>query len=288
MKTYMSMPSGYCDGVTRAIMLANSFKRTHKDKEVYVLGTLVHNEIVTMELEKIGIHSLNNKLSNEEKIKSLPNNCCLIFSAHGHDKKLEKMCLDKNIEFLDATCPIVEMANNNVRNALKNHHQVIYIGKKEHPETIAILSNGKEIYLYEDIKDKLKVVIKDDTPYVINQTTLSIYEIDDIFKKIKETFPNAIFQNEICNATRLRQEAIKKIPDDVDCVFIVGGKDSSNSKRLYEIAKSYFTTLKIFYILNEDQVDKKALVNCRSAAIISGASTPINETLKIKVKLMDI
>ncbi|MCQ2794641.1 MAG: 4-hydroxy-3-methylbut-2-enyl diphosphate reductase [Bacilli bacterium] len=290
MKTYLANPSGYCQGVSRAIALALSFKKKYPDKECYVLGALVHNETVTDELKKYGIISLLDKTSNEDKIKKLPKGCAVIFTAHGHDKKLEELLKLKNIVYLDATCPIVELSATNIRKAIKDGRQVIYVGTPNHPETIGMLSIDKEVHLFQDIMDGMKSVIKDKTPFVSSQTTLSIFELENIFNKIKETFPNAIFQKEICQETKTRQMAVKKLPNDVDAVFIVGGKDSSNTKKLYELAKKHFSTLKIFYILNEYDIDpiKDKLKGCLRCAIISGASTPLNETMKIKVKLDEI
>ena len=288
MKTYLSNPSGYCQGVKRAIALALSFRKANPNKECYVLGDLVHNEIVRFELDKLGIKSLNDNRSNEDKIKALSNGCCLIFSAHGHDEKLEDIAKEKKINILDATCPIVDLARKNIKNAIKNNHEVIYVGTPNHPETIAMLSIDKNVHLFQDIMDNMKDVIKDKTPFVYNQTTLSIYELDNIFHKIKDAFPNATFQDEICHESKLRQDAVGKLPNDVDCVFVVGGKESSNTRKLYDIAKKHFSTLKIFRILNEEDINKDELKGCLSAAIISGASTPINETMKIKVKLDEI
>lgn len=281
MKTYLAKPSGYCQGVQRAIALALTFKKANPNKDVYVLGTLVHNDNVTNELSKLGIISLDKNISNEDKIKSLPNGCALIFSAHGHDKKLEDLLKEKNITFLDATCPIVEMSANNIRKAIKEGHEVIYIGTAGHPETMGMLSISDKVHLYKDDMD----LLKDPAPFVSTQTTLAVSEVQDIFNRIKEKYPNAKFQEEICHETKLRQEAVKNLPSDVDCVFIVGGKNSSNTKKLYELAKKHFSTMKIFYILDEHEIDVDKIKGCLSAAIISGASTPINETMKVKVKL---
>lgn len=288
MKTYLSEPSGYCQGVQRAIALALTFKKAHPNQNCYVLGTLVHNENVTNELKKYGILSLEGNESNEEKIKSLPKGSALIFSAHGHDKKLEELAKGRNLDYLDATCPIVEMSAKNIKKAIDEHHEVIYVGTLNHPETIGMLSIDKNVHLYHDIKNNIDDVIKDKEPFVSSQTTLSIYELDDIFNQIKEKFPHAHFQKEICQATRVRQEAIKKLPNDVDAVFIVGGKNSSNTKKLYEVAKKHFSTLKIYHILDEHDINENELHGCHSCAIISGASTPLNETMKIKVKLDNI
>lgn len=287
MKTYLANPSGYCQGVQRAIALALSFKKKHPDKPCYALGALVHNETVVEELNKYGIISLMEKVSNEEKIKKLPKGCVLIFSAHGHDKKLDELLKRKDITYLDATCPIVELSAANIKKAINDGHQVIYVGTPNHPETIAMLSIDKEVYLYQEIMGDMKSIIKDKAPFVSSQTTLSVYELEEIFKEIKEVFPDAIFQKEICRETKLRQDAIKKLPNDVDAVFVVGGKDSSNTKKLYELSKKHFSTLKIFYILNEHDIDplKDKLKGCLKCAIISGASTPLNETMKIKIKL---
>ncbi|MCQ2792350.1 MAG: 4-hydroxy-3-methylbut-2-enyl diphosphate reductase [Bacilli bacterium] len=287
MKTYLSNPSGYCQGVSRAIALSLSFKKKYPKKDCYVLGALVHNETVTNDLKKYGIICLEDKISSEEKIKKIPQESIVIFSAHGHDKKLETLLTNKKIVFLDATCPIVDLSAQNIKKAIASGREVIYVGTPNHPETIAMLSIDKKVHLFQDIMDDMKKHITDKTPFVSSQTTLSIYELENIFNKIKEIFPNAIFQKEICYETKARQEAIKKLPNDVDVVFIVGGKNSSNTKKLYEVAKKHFSTLKIYHILNEYDIDLllDKIKGCQKCAIISGASTPLNETMKIKVKL---
>lgn len=285
MKTYVANPSGYCQGVQRAVALAMTFHHEHPNLKIYILGSLVHNEKVLMELEKMGMHSLLGEESDEEKINKLPNGVGLIFPAHGHDKKLEDICKKKRIVMLDVTCPIVSASRDRIMRALSYGREVIYVGTPHHPETNAMLSLSNRVHLYMDIKDDLTKKIEDHAPFVSNQTTLTVFELVEIFNYIKSVFPNATMQNEVCSATRLRQQAVLQLPSDVDCVFIVGGHKSSNTLRLYEVAKRHFSTLKIYRILDENDIDPKALKGCLSAAIISGASTPLQETMKVKVKL---
>ena len=255
MKTFVSNPSGYCHGVENAIKKAFLFKKENKDLDVYVLGNIVHNEEVTLELKNNGIYSLDNKfMSNEEKILSIKDGSGLIFSAHGHDEKLELIAKKKNLKILDATCPIVNLAHNHIKKALSEGFEVIYIGKKNHPEAAAALSLDKEkIHLYEINKDFNLDKFINKKIFVTNQTTFSILEIENVFNKIKKVLPNAKFEDEICNATKLRQKAIFNLPDDVDIVFVIGGKESSNTNKLYDIAKSYFKTNKIYKKIRKEK-----------------------------------
>lgn len=283
MKTFVSNPSGYCKGVERAIDLALSFKEKHLDKNVYVLGNIVHNEEVSLMLKEKGIISLTDKnKDNISKIKELEDGCALIFSAHGHDKKLEDIAKNKNITILDATCPIVNIAHKHINEAIEKGYHVIYIGKNNHPEASAALAISPNIHLYELNKDFDFNILKDKKVFVTNQTTFSMFEIKHIFNKIKENINDAIFEDEICNATKLRQKAIFNLPKDVDCVFVIGGKESSNTKRLYEIANEHFITNKIYQIVNINEIDLDKIKGCSSAAIISGASTPLMTTNKVK------
>lgn len=259
-------PSGYCAGVTRAIDIALKAKEEQKGRNVYVLGMLVHNNDVINYLLSKGIKSV-------ESLDKVENGSAIILSAHGHSEEIYNSCLKKNLVIYDATCPKVNLNIEIIKNANLTNRDIIYIGHKNHRETLAALSYSKNMYFY-DVKEGFSTKPnKSSSPLVINQTTLNIKEIADIHNLIISEFPKAEVQNEICNATRLRQEAIIN-SKDFDAYIVVGDIKSSNTNRLFEIAKAYHPNVYSIMVSSFAEIDQKALINKKHIGIIGGASTP--------------
>lgn len=266
-------PQGYCSGVKKAIDLALEVKTNNIDKDVYILGMLVHNEQVIDFLNKKNIKTI----FSEDKvaaIKALNEGDVLIFTAHGHELFLDDLAKEKGLIIYDAICPKVRQNLTFINDEIIAGHEVIYIGKKGHPEAKSALSISKNVFLYNkgDVFDYSK--IKDNSPLVINQTTLNILELKEIHQDIKANIPQARFKDEICFATRQRQEAIKELPEDVDALLIVGDKRSSNTLKLYEIAKKYHPNIYVKHVQNLEELELDELKNKNHVAIGSGASTP--------------
>ena len=174
------------------------------------------------------------------------------------------------MKYFDSTCPIVKV---NLNRISKANGDVIFVGKEGHPETLASLSKGKNVYLY-DINSKFDYSqIKSEQVYVMNQTTLSIFELKRIFKDIKEHFQNAIFTDEICNESRIRQENIASISDDYDLVIVIGDKNSSNTTKLFDIANKN-KNRKNYLVSNLDEVKTIDLSQHKKVALFSGTSCP--------------
>lgn len=271
-------PIGHCFGVLNAIKIAKEVKEKYIDKSIYVFGLLVHNEIVTKELEELGIKTIEfNKDNAIEKLKKFTSNDAVIFSAHGHPYAYEKILKDNNVMFFDATCSKVK----DCFDIIKASKEVIYIGKDNHPETLAALTMNNNAHLY-DIKSKFDYQkVNTVNPLVINQTTLSFLELKDIHEEIKNQLPRASINDEICNATLLRQKAISSLDDNVDLIVVVGSKKSSNTMKLYEIAKEKHINKKVLLVNNVDEL-KECKLEFANAVIASGTSTPMTEIEKVK------
>ena len=268
-------PIGHCFGVLKAIEIAKKTKEQYLDKNVYVFGLLVHNEEVVKELDKLGIKTIE---MNEETATRLLNkftsNDVVIFTAHGHPQAYEDILKKNNVTYIDATCFKVK----DCFNVIKEADEVIYIGKNHHPETVAALTMNKNTHLY-DISSGLNFnELKTDHPLVINQTTLSFLELGNIHQEIKNKLPHAIFYDEICDATLLRQRAIMKIGDDIDTIVIVGSKRSSNTMKLYDIAKSSHPNKQTILVNNVDELKQYQLG--KNIVVASGTSTSI-KTIEI-------
>ena len=228
---------------------------------------LVHNNFVVKQLESKGIHTA-------KSINDVPNGQVIIFSAHGHKVECDAIAKDKNLIVYDSVCPKVLSNTNLIKENLKQGHQIIYIGQAGHPEAEACLSLDKQVILYTNNLLENNQQIFDESPLVINQTTLNILEISDIHKAILKAYPHARLANEICASTRMRQEAIQNIEKDVDLILVVGDINSSNTRRLLEIAKQSHPSIPSMMISSAKELDTTILQNKNHIVISSGASTP--------------
>ena len=264
-------PISFCFGVKRAIELVNKIREEYPYNNIYLFGELIHNKSVMDDLALKGIKVIEfSKNSAEVKLNSFKAGDIVIFSAHGHDKNYEEILIKNGVKYFDSTCPIVKV---NLNRIFKANGDVIFVGKEGHPETLASLSKGKNVYLY-DINSKFDYSqIKSEQVYVMNQTTLSIFELKRIFKDIKEHFPNAIFTDEICNESRIRQENIASISEDYDLVIIIGDKNSSNTTKLFDIANKN-KNRKNYLVSNLDEVKTIDLSLHKKVALFSGTSCP--------------
>ena len=191
---------------------------------------------------------------------------------------IDDILKNNNVTYVDATCSKVK----DCFKVIKEANEVIYIGKNHHPETVAALTMNNNAHLY-DISgapfDYTKV--KSNNPLVINQTTLSFLELETIHQEIKAKLPKAIFHDEICNATLLRQQAIKELKDDIDTIVIVGSKKSSNTMKLYDLAKSIHPNKQTILVNNVDELKEQPL-KFNKVVIASGTSTSIEAIKQIK------
>ena len=271
-------PIGHCFGVINAINLAKEAREKHKDKNIYVFGLLVHNEEVVKELESINVKTIEvNKDNALDKLNEFSQDDVVIFTAHGHPLVYEEILTKNGVTFYDATCIKVKECFDVIRSA----KEVIYIGKKNHPETNAALTMNDKAYLYDISSGFDYSLLKSDDPLVINQTTLSFLELEKIHQEIKNKLPRAIFYDEICNATLLRQIAIKELKDDVDTIVIVGSKKSSNTMKLYEIAIKEHPNKQVLLINNVDEL-KQINLSFKNAVVASGTSTSIAVINEVK------
>lgn len=266
MKVEILEPKGYCAGVSHAIKVAIEAKKEHPECGVYVFGMLVHNEYVIQKLEKEGIHTIYS-------FDDIPENNVIIFTAHGHNEKLDEIAKNKNLIIYDAICPIVKKNISLIKKELDDNHQIIYIGLPPHPETIAATSLDDNVLLFPFDGEFDYSKVKDLSPLVVNQTTLNILELGSIHKQILSRLPQARIADEICFSTRKRQEAIKNLENkEVDLIIVIGDKKSSNSTRLLEIAQMSHPSIPSIMISNEKEIDNDLLRNKKHIVLASGAS----------------
>ena len=268
MKVELIKPYGFCVGVKYVIDQLNDIVKKHSNKSVFCVGQLVHNKIVVDGLKDLGVIILNeDKKTAVEKI----NEGVVVFSAHGTDEKIINQAKEKGLIVYDLACPFVKKSFNVIKEKLCEGYEVIYIGIKNHDETKAALSISDNIHFVTNIDDVNRLNINSDKVCVINQTTLSIIDIKDIYNSIIHKYPNAMIIDEICNSTRSRQQIILDYKIESNALIIVGDTNSNNTRSLYNIAtsKGYDTILASDF----ESIDKSWLSDKNSVAIMSGAST---------------
>lgn len=273
-------PRGFCKGVYNAV---NIVKKSLEDqtlpRPIYVLGFIVHNKSVVEELKELGAITLDDPLTSRlDLIKDITQGT-IILSAHGTDEAVKERILNNGLTLIDATCNDVYKTHDSIKEYLEKGYNIIYIGKMNHPETNASLSISPKVTLVETIEDLNNITISEPI-FVTNQTTFSINDITPIHNKIKELYQEVIITEEICNATRFRQNAIIEGNKDVDFCYIVGDPRSNNSKNLVKISiETTNTPTKLIESVKD--IDLKDLLGVKTISVSSGASTPNRLTQEV-------
>ena len=287
-------PRGFCAGVDRAVDIVE--KSLNKfGAPVYVRHEIVHNKHVVQTLKNKGVIFVDELDQVDDKSRPV------IFSAHGVAKKVYKDAEIKNLQFIDATCPLVSKVHREAELLNKQGYKIILIGHKNHPEVIGTmgqLPNG-EVTLIETVEDIDNIQVDDEKISYITQTTLSVDDTKDIIEALKVKFPKIKepIKSDICYATTNRQAAVKNIANKCDLFLIVGSQQSSNSQRLVEVAKKNGS--KESFLVHQDfELPIELIKNAKCIGVSSGASAPdvlvdrllnqIKEIRKIKVEEVEI
>lgn len=285
MEILVGKNAGFCYGVKRAVDGAN--EELKKEKEpIYCLGEIVHNKNVVENLQKQGMNFIDQ--ISESKGTTL-------IRAHGVEKNIYQKAKELNIQLKDYTCPKVIKIHEIAEKYAKQGYYIFLTGSKTHPENIGTISFcGNNIFVIEDenmideaVCEFNKTSIK--KLLIISQTTFSLEKFEYITNKIKQNLPNNIelvIKNTICAATKIRQQEVEELAKQVDMMIIVGGKNSSNTKKLYDIAKKYCK--KSICIENENEIDTHKIYPNDSIGIMAGASTPqesINKVIEMLKKI---
>jgi 4-hydroxy-3-methylbut-2-enyl diphosphate reductase len=263
---------GFCSGVKRAVNIA---KKAAKEGKVYTIGELIHNPVVVNQLRELNIIPV-------EDIAHIPTGSTVLIRSHGITVSQEKEIIKRGFKVIDATCPKVKRAHRICENLSDEFNSVYIIGAANHPEVRGILSrakgNGKVI---SDITEVSKLKNKKEMG-VLAQTT---FRKDKFFKIISELVKKTDvikIYNTICEETLIRQRELKKIAARVDLLLVVGGKNSSNTKKLFERARE---VTKAYHVEDSDGIDIAYLDNAKKIGIMTGASTPIETVIDIENKI---
>jgi 4-hydroxy-3-methylbut-2-enyl diphosphate reductase len=270
LQIYLAAPRGFCAGVDRAIKIVEL--ALHKwGAPVYVRHEIVHNKFVVDDLRKKGAIFV-------ETLDECPDDRPVIFSAHGVPKSVPNAAEARNMVFVDATCPLVSKVHIEAQRHSDNGLQMIMIGHAGHPETVGTMGQlpEGEVLLVETPQDVDTIEVRDPERLAfVTQTTLSIDDTAEIVAALKQRFPGIVgpHKEDICYATTNRQEAVKAMAADCDALLVVGAPNSSNSKRLVEVAARAGCTYAQL-IQRAAEIDWRSLDGIRTLGITAGASAP--------------
>ncbi|WP_145946912.1 4-hydroxy-3-methylbut-2-enyl diphosphate reductase [Paenibacillus sp. Y412MC10] len=273
-------PRGYCYGVVDAMVLARqAAQNLDLPRPIYILGMIVHNSHVTNSFEDEGIITLDGP--NRMEILNQVDSGTVIFTAHGVSPEVRKLARDKGLTTVDATCPDVTKTHDLIREKVAEGYEVIYIGKKGHPEPEGAIGIAPDhVHLIEKEDEIANLRISASRIIITNQTTMSQWDIKAIMKKLLELYPSAEVHNEICLATQVRQEAVAEQAGQADLVIVVGDPRSNNSNRLAQVSEE-IANVKAYRIADITELKREWLEGISKVAVTSGASTPTPITKEV-------
>jgi 4-hydroxy-3-methylbut-2-enyl diphosphate reductase len=274
-------PRGYCYGVVDAMSLAvKTAKNLNVPRPIYILGMIVHNKHITDYFhQEEGIITLD----GESRLDILDqiDKGTVIFTAHGVSPEVRKRAREKGLMVVDATCPDVTKTHDLIREKVAEDYQIIYIGKKEHPEPEGAIGVAPDhVHLIENLDDINRLHLPTDKIVITNQTTMSQWDIKHIINALIERFPTAEIHNEICLATQVRQEAVAEQAKDVELVIVVGDPKSNNSNRLAQVSEE-IAGVKAYRVADVTEIERDWLMNIQKVGVTSGASTPTPITREV-------
>lgn len=265
-------PQGFCKGVIRAIAIINkALENPNLKKPIYMLGGLVHNKHIINAYQNKGIIIINELGDIHEGT--------IIITAHGISKHVLEEIKKRNLDVINATCFDVLKTHHLITKKINEGYDIIYYGKYNHPETKGILGIDPNIHLIENISDIAKLNINNPKLAFTTQTTMGYLDVLEIIQKLKNKFPHLETYEDVCNATKLRQEALLNT-NDVDLYIIVGDPTSNNTNKLKEICEKKYR--KCVMIENVNDLKNIDFKNVNRVAITAGASTPpaiVNEII---------
>ena len=270
MKIFLAKDAGYCFGVRDAVNLAYDTAKNHGD--VYMLGTIVHNERVIDDLSKAGAKVV-------DSIDDVPKDKPLLFRAHGTSPELWDKAKKNNLKLIDGTCPLVTEIHHEIKRLNEEGRKIIIIGDHGHDEVVAIAAQVERSIVIANVEEAKKLR-KMKRAGVVSQSTQMIENVQDIMSVLMEKVFDLRFVNTICFPTRRNHEQIKELSLHCDVMIVIGSYTSANSKRLTQLALE--RNKRTYQVTASDELDESWFDNCETVGISAGASTPdetINEVV---------
>jgi 4-hydroxy-3-methylbut-2-enyl diphosphate reductase len=268
MRILLASPRGFCAGVDRAIEIVE-LALQQQDRPVYVRHEIVHNRHVVDGLRDKGATFIENP-------EDAPEGAVLIYSAHGVSPAIRERADAKQLETIDATCPLVTKVHNEVRRMVSLGFEIVMIGHEGHVEVEGTMGQAPaSMYLVETVEDVESLEVRNPKRMgCVTQTTLSVDDTHDVMRALSERFPQISLpkRDDICYATQNRQDAVKQLAEQADLVLVVGAPASSNSNRLVEVASRLGVAA--YLIQTAEDVDPSWLEDVHCVGVTAGASTP--------------
>ena len=268
MEITVAKTAGFCFGVKRAVEKVYDQIATGK-KPIYTYGPIIHNEEVVRDLEEKGVQVIASK----EELETLKEGVVVIRS-HGVGREIYELLERQGLDLVDATCPFVKKIHKIVREQCEAGRRVIIVGNEHHPEVEGIKGWGNEYTLaVESLEEFENLALRPDEKLcIVAQTTFNYNKFQDLVEKISKTYYDILVLNTICNATQERQVEARQIASQVDVMIVIGGKNSSNTQKLYEICRR--ECKHTYYIQTLEDFKPEITGTVRSVGITAGASTP--------------
>ncbi|MCR5467343.1 MAG: 4-hydroxy-3-methylbut-2-enyl diphosphate reductase [Lachnospiraceae bacterium] len=271
MEVILAENAGFCFGVKRAVETV--YNEIEKNKSnVYTYGPIIHNEQVVKDLEEKGVKAIDdiNVLKKCEK-------GTVVIRSHGVGEDVYKELEDNGFEIVDATCPFVKKIHKAVKEYSSKGYQIIITGNPDHPEVQGIIGWGDKdkITVIQNAEDAHSLSFPKGTDVcIVSQTTFNHNKFQDLVEIVDKKGYNKFVLNTICNATEVRQKEAAKVSSKVDAMIVIGGKNSSNTQKLFEICKNECENT--YYIQTLDDLSIRDTGNISNVGITAGASTPNN------------
>ena len=269
MEVTVAKSAGFCFGVKRAVDMV--YEEAKKNTKVYTLGPIIHNEQVVQDLESKGVQVLHSIDELKEEKDAV-----VIIRSHGITKQMQDALEKKDISIVDATCPFVKKIHNIVHEKWNEGYEIIVVGSAKHPEVQGICGWCDNCCsVIETLEEAQKYTQKEPKKIcIVAQTTFNYKKFDKMVEIIAKKRYDIVVVNTICNATNERQVEARKIAAESDAMIVIGGRNSSNTQKLYEICKE--ECKHTYYIQQLEDLDLEKLQTCRNVGITAGASTPNN------------
>ena len=275
MKVYLGTPRGFCAGVVRAIeIVENAIEKF--GAPIYIKHEIVHNKYVVQALGRKGAITV-------EDVDEIPNGSSVIFSAHGSPPSDFDIAKQRDLRVIDATCPLVTKVHNEAKKYKSEGRRVVYVGHAGHQETKGTMGQMPMHLLDDENSSEIPDWDKSSPIAVLTQTTLSKDDTDKSVKIIKNKFDDVVIRNDICYATTNRQDAVKRMCKLVDLILVIGSENSSNCKRLTEVARA--RNIESYRIGSAEEILDEWIVGVDKIGITSGASTPEDLVNEVVAKL---
>ena len=270
MEITVAKSAGFCFGVQRAV--DSVYKELEENSgKIYTFGPIIHNEQVVEDLNKKGIEVID----TVEQLKEIKEGTVVIRS-HGVAKEIYDVLEQQKLKMVDATCPFVKKIHNIVLDESNNGKTIIIIGNDNHPEVEGIKGwvNGEVIVINKEEQIEKLSLPEQTKACIVSQTTFNYNKFKDLVEIIRKKGYDITVVNTICNATHVRQVEAQKISSKVDGMIVIGGKNSSNTQKLYDICRNECENT--FYVQTVKDLNLHELKSLKSIGITAGASTPKN------------